>query len=239
VGGNAQRLRDWSASRVDTLLAVAITAAGLGIIMAISYQHEYTLALHNRQVSWVARLVPVSVDGMLIQASIALFWAGRHGIRWARREGPHPWPPLVTAAVGIVATIGANFVSDFRSPWLGPAVSGSAGVAAVLLGWVAMWMVETQRKIASGEPFRGPAACSCPRPATTLEDALPLAQRALREAGEPSGQEMLAKRFRVSPYQVRKVLATTGDGASLNGGRDAVIPPGVPAALNGDGHGQA
>lgn len=209
------RRLSWIAAHGITLIVVGITIGAWSLIAAVSYQHEYLLALNNGQESWVARLVPVSVDGMLLQASVALFWASRHQIR-------APGPPVVTAGIGAVATIGANFVSDLRAPWLGPAVSGSAGVAAVLIGWVAMWMLETQRRLDTGEPLQRDGNCQCAAQATTLGGVLRLTQRGLREAGKPAGQEKLAELYGLTVHKVRQGLAepvaagapeTNGDGS--------------------------
>ena len=198
----ARRARSWLAEHLAAILVVGITAIVLGIIMLISYEHEYLLAWHNQQVDWVAKLIPFSVDGMLVVASIALYWASQHGIR-------RPVPPLVTGGVGVVATIGANFASGVRAPWLGPAVAGSAGVAAVLVGWVASWMLETQRKLANGEPVQPAADCSCPPPAVSLAEALTAAREELRRRGEPAGEQALADHFLVTRHQVRTALALT------------------------------
>ena len=208
----ARTAREWLAEHLAAILVVGITAIVLAMIMLISYEHEAELATHNGQVPWVAGLIPFAVDGMLVVASIALYWASQHGIS-------RPIPPLVTAAVGMVATVGANFVSDDRAPWLGPAVAGSVGVAAVLVGWVASWMVETQRKLAAGEPLQPVSGCGCPPPPLSLAEALPLARAALREQGEPSGEQALADRFGVPRNQVRKLLAppVEPDLVSLNG----------------------
>lgn len=209
---NGRRTRDWVSGHLAAVLVVGITAGIEAIIMAISYAHEVELARHNGQQSWVADLIPFAVDGMLVVASIAIYWAGQHGIR-------RPVPPLATAAVGMVATIGANFVSDDRASWLGPAVAGSVGVAAVLVGWVAHWMTETQRKLAAGEDLQRAAACSCPRPPVSLAEALPLARAELRDRGEKHGEEALADLFEVSRYKVTKALTVVAEpaGASLNG----------------------
>jgi hypothetical protein len=205
-------VRVWLAGHLATVLVVGITAGIEAIIMVISYAHEVELAARNGQHPWVADLIPFAVDGMLVVATIAVYWAGQHGIR-------RPVPPLVTAAVGMVATIGANFVSDDRSSWLGPAVAGSVGVAAVVVGWVAAWMTETQRKLAAGEDLQRAAVCSCPRPPVSLAEALPLARAELRDRGEKHGEEVLADLFEVSRYKVTKALTVVAEpaGASLNG----------------------
>jgi hypothetical protein len=214
---SALRARDWLAAHLATLLVVGITAGVEGIIMAISYAHEVELAARNGQVPWVADLIPFAVDGMLVVASIALYWAGQHGL-------VRPLPPLATAAVGMVGTVGANFASDERAWWLGPAVAGSVGVAAVLVGWVASWMTAMQRKLVSGEPLQPVVACSCSPPPTTLAAALQLARAELKRLGEPSGEQALADRFGVSRHQVRTIMSPAvaapsngSPGATLNG----------------------
>lgn len=196
----AQDARGWLAEHLAAVLVVGITAVVLAMIMVISYAHEVELAGRNGQVPWVADLIPFAVDGMLVVASIAIWWAGQHGIS-------RPVPPFATAAVGMAATIGANFVSDERTWWLGPAVAGSVGLAAVLVGWVASWMIETQRRLRSGEPLRPAAACSCPPPPVSLAEALPLARSWLQDHGKPIGEQALADRFGVPRARVRKVLA--------------------------------
>lgn len=189
----------WTGPRLPAILAVVITAGTLGIIMAISYAHEFGLAARNGQGPWEAKLIPFPVDGMLVVASVAIYWAGQRGIR-------RPWQPMTVAAVGMLATIAANFVSDDRASYLGPAVAGSVGVAAVLVGWVAHWMIDTQRKLAAGEDPQPARNCSCPPPPTTLAEALPGARQRLRDDGKKFGEQELADRFATTRHEVRKVF---------------------------------
>ena len=91
--GSAQRRWAWLAPRVATILVTGITAVVLGMIMAISYHQETRLAARNGEVGWPAVVIPFAVDGIVVVASIAIYWAGQHGIR-------RPLPPFVTAAVG-------------------------------------------------------------------------------------------------------------------------------------------
>src|SRR5258708_4206118 len=177
--------------------------------MAISYEHEFVLARRNGQVTWVAGLLPFSVDGMLLVASVAIYWAAGHGI-------VRPLRPMATGAVGIAATIAANMFSDLRFWWLGPAVAASSGLSLVLVGDVAYWLVSAQRKVAAGEDPRRRVACSCPPPPVTLAEAVPLARQALKDAGQPHGQEVLAGRFGVTRHQLRQLEAAAGE-PSVNG----------------------
>jgi hypothetical protein len=210
---------NWSraASVAPVAAAVSIVTAVSVITMVTSYEHEFQLAHHNGQVRWVACLLPFSVDGMVLVAFAATWWAAHNGVRGFRQL----WPPLLTGAIGMAATIAANVFSDSRFWWLGPAVAGSSGVAVVLVGMVAHWMLATQRRLAAGESLQRSVNCSCPKPPASLAEALPLARQVLREAGLPHGQETLADRFGVTVHQVRKVL---------------VPPVESKALMNGSGH---
>src|SRR5258708_39777416 len=101
--------------------------------MAISYEHEFVLARRNGQVTWVAGLLPFSVDGMLLVASVAIYCAAGHAI-------VRPLRPMATGAVGIAATIAATMFSDLRIWWLGPAVAASSGLSLGLVRAVAHWL---------------------------------------------------------------------------------------------------
>jgi hypothetical protein len=204
---SGHRVREWLAAHLAAVLVVGITAGVEGIIMAISYAHEVELASRNGQVAWVADLIPFAVDGMLVVASIALYWAGQRGII-------RPLPPLVTAAVGMVATVGANFVSDERAWWLGPAVAGSVGVAAVLVGWVASWMTEMQRRLASGEPLQA-TGDQCPHAvARTADEAVVTAYLHARDCdGRAPSQRQLAADWGLPRARVAALVG------SLNGYR--------------------
>lgn len=226
------------------LLAIVLGVVVLGVIItsAISYQHEYVLARHNGQVRWVSSLLPFSVDGMIFVAGVALLWAAIRGIRGWKRL----WQPGGVLAVGVAATIAANWSSDLQLKWLGPAVSASSGLALVLMSAVAFWLLAEQRKLARGEEPQPAVNCSCPPPlppSVTLAEVLPLAREELRSRGERYGEEALAERFRVTRHEVRSALAeqaakpgpsdAAGAPASLSTG--ASRPP--QASLNGHGNG--
>lgn len=49
-----------------------------------SYQHQYELAIRHGQTHWVAGLLPFSVDGMIVSATLVLWYAAWHG-------HPRPW----------------------------------------------------------------------------------------------------------------------------------------------------
>ena len=114
--------RRWPAEQVFLAVIFSVVGAGMCITSAVSYEHEYVLARANGQVRWVAALVPFTLDGMILVAGAALLWAAMYGVRGLRRL----WQPGGVMLAGIAATIAANYYSDVRVAWLGPAVSASS-----------------------------------------------------------------------------------------------------------------
>lgn len=204
----------WSWLTVGVTLFTVATITS--ITAAISYEHEYQLARQHGQAPWVSSLLPFTVDGMILGASVVLVWAASQGIR-------RPVRPLAVLLVGIGATIAANLAAGIGDGALGAAVSAWSGLALILISDVAMWLMDALRKLAAGDDPRPAAACSCPPPPVSVAEALPLAQARLRELGEPSGQQALADRFLITRHQVRAAMgaasppALTLAGAGVNG----------------------
>lgn len=69
-------------SRTVTIAAVLMPT---GIVSVVSYSHMYELALRHGEPEWRAALFPLSVDGMIVGASMTLLGDARHG----RRGGRH------------------------------------------------------------------------------------------------------------------------------------------------------
>jgi Protein of unknown function (DUF2637) len=96
--------------RITTALAVATVAA------VISYRHAYELVRSHGESGLTARLVPFTVDGLILAASMLLLDASRRN---------HPAPPLARwcLGAGIVATIGANLAHGLGHGPIGALVS--------------------------------------------------------------------------------------------------------------------
>ena len=94
------------------VLAVAVVAA------VISYGHVEVLALTNGQGLLAARCLPVSIDGLVVAASMVL-------LDYARRGIPAPALARVLLGLGVTATLAANAAAG--------ASHGAAGIA------VSMW----------------------------------------------------------------------------------------------------
>ncbi|MDA0565216.1 DUF2637 domain-containing protein [Streptomonospora sp. S1-112] len=94
-------------SRWITTTTVLLLAA---IAAVVSYAHMFELALRHGEPAWRAGLFPLSVDGMIVAASMALLADARQG----RRGGVLPWALLV---VGSAASLAANVAVADPTLW--------------------------------------------------------------------------------------------------------------------------
>ena len=80
----------------------ALVVLGVAMIAAIvSYEHAYELVRGHGEDSWTARLVPLSVDGLIYSSSMVM-------LQSARRRVQVPALAVWLLALGIVATPAAN-----------------------------------------------------------------------------------------------------------------------------------
>jgi hypothetical protein len=104
--------------RFVTALAVLTVAV---IAAIVSYSHIEYLALVNGQTITAARLLPASVDGVVLVSSMVMLDA-------ARRDAGAPGLSRVMLVAGVLATLGAN-----------SAVGAGHGVVGILVsGWPAV-----------------------------------------------------------------------------------------------------
>jgi hypothetical protein len=94
-------------SRWVTIATVLLLA---GIAAVVSYSHMYELALRHGEPEWRAALFPLSVDGMIVGASMTLLSDARHG----RKGGLLPWTLLI---VGSGASLAANVAVADPTMW--------------------------------------------------------------------------------------------------------------------------
>ncbi|MFF8763490.1 DUF2637 domain-containing protein [Nocardiopsis dassonvillei] len=89
---------------VGAVLVLALIAA------VVSYSHMYELALRHGEPEWRAALFPLSVDGMIVGASMTLLSDARHG----RKGGLLPWALLI---IGSGASLAANVAVADPTMW--------------------------------------------------------------------------------------------------------------------------
>lgn len=108
--------------RRTTTVTVVVLAA---IAAVVSYGHMHELAVRHGETSAAAAIVPISVDGMIVAASLALLVDSRAG----RRGGALPWTFVL---LGIGASLAANVavaeptvVGRIIAAWPSVALSGA------------------------------------------------------------------------------------------------------------------
>ena len=94
-------------SRAVTIAAVLMLA---GIAAVVSYSHMYELSLRHGEPAWRAALFPLSVDGMIVGASMTLLSDARRG----SKGGVLPWALLI---IGSAASLAANVAVADPTIW--------------------------------------------------------------------------------------------------------------------------
>src|ERR1700733_14473006 len=127
--------------RATTALAVFAVAA---IAAIISYQHAYELVLAHGESGITARLLPCTVDGLILAASMVILDASR--------RGQHV-PPLAAWSLGcaIAATVSANVAHGLNHGPIGALVSAWPALALVGSFELLMLLVRTHQRAVSDE----------------------------------------------------------------------------------------
>ena len=112
----ADRIIRWS-----TALAVVGVAA---VAAVASYEHAYDLVRAHGEAGWTARLVPLTVDGLIYASSMVMLDS-------ARRERAGSWLARWLLGLGIVATLAANVAHGLGHGLIGAAVAAWRAVALV------------------------------------------------------------------------------------------------------------
>lgn len=186
------------------VLAVAAFAA------IVSYSHIYDLGRAHGQAGTAARLLPLSVDGLILAASLVLLHEARSG---------RSAPVLARAMLwlGIGATVGANISYGLPYGPLGALVSAWPAVAFIGSAEMAFGLARRNRDAdAPGAPDDGPL-----RPASAVPSDLTGAARAsLRAtitAGNPLSANQLQERFsltRSAATKLRREVLAEANGGS-------------------------
>jgi hypothetical protein len=143
----------------DTVITWAMTGAAAAVILfaaIVSYSHIHGLATGHREDSVQAHLLPLSIDGVIAEASLVLLFAARHKLDAPKLARVMLW-------TGIVATLAANAVVALPPSWISPVANVTIG--AVLSAWPAaafiasvelvMLLVRDVRAVAAGEILTG------------------------------------------------------------------------------------
>jgi hypothetical protein len=186
--------------RLIRCATATVVLAVAGFAAVVSYSHIYDLGHSHGQDGTAARLLPLSVDGLILAASLVLLHEARNG-RAA------PGLARVMLWLGITATVGANIAYGVTNGLLGALIS--AWLAVAFIGAVEMVMQLVRRA-------RGPrAAATGPVVPGDAEQAARAAYAVSVTAGEPLSQRAIAERFGISRRKASQLVtevAVQGNG---------------------------
>jgi hypothetical protein len=115
----------------DMVITWSMTVVVSAVILfaaIVSYTHVHSLAAAHKEDAVQSHLLPLSLDGVIAEASLVLLFAARHKV---------DAPPLARVMLwaGITATLGANALVALPPQWISPVAS--AVIGAVLSAWPA------------------------------------------------------------------------------------------------------
>ncbi|WP_150253099.1 DUF2637 domain-containing protein [Nocardiopsis deserti] len=209
----------WSRwTTIATALMLAVIAA------VVSCSHMYELALRHGEPEWRAALFPLSVDGMIVGASMTLLSDARNG----RKGGLLPWALLI---IGSGASLAANVAVADPTMWSRIIY---AWPSFALIGAYELLMREFRTSaesvrtasaddeqlifdFAENEKAVPPVSDDAPDEETAYTDAQPCTYlRVVEQSDEPQGAG-------VPPLQVEAwqwVLGRRGDDGELPSGKE-------------------
>ncbi len=185
-----------SGDRLIRFATAAVVCAVAGFAAVVSYSHIYDLGHAHGQDGTAARLLPLSVDGLILAASLVLLHEARNG-RGA------PALARLMLWLGIGATVGANIAYGAAFGLLGALISAWPAVA--FIGAVEIAMQQVRRSRAPQAATIAPAAPEVPGDA---EQAVRAAYAASVAAGQPLSQRAMAERFGLSRRKVSQLMTT-------------------------------
>jgi hypothetical protein len=189
-----------TADRLIRAGTAAVVTAVAAFATVVSYSHVFDLGRLHGQWGTAARLLPLSVDGLILAASLVLLHEARNG-----RSAPALARCMLWA--GVAATLAANALYGLAWGVLGVALSAWPGAAFVGSVELLMGMVRRTRGTAAG-----PAAQAAPADA---EHAARLALAASVAAGNPISQRQMMTRFgltRTVERRVRQAVLAAANG---------------------------
>jgi hypothetical protein len=173
--------------RATTGLAVV----GVAVVAAfISYRHAFELVRSHGESGTTARLVPLTVDGLIWAASMVILDANRRSRRVPRLAG---W----SLGIGIVATISANLAHGMGHGPVGALVSAWPALALVGSYELLMMLIRTEHTATAGPPPDVPPESAS---APTLEHVV----RGRYDAGD--SQRAIARDLGIDRRKVKRII---------------------------------
>jgi peptidoglycan/LPS O-acetylase OafA/YrhL len=127
-----------SGDRLIRVSAAAVVTAVAAFAAVISYSHIYDLGRRYGQFGTAGRLLPLSVDGLILAASLVM-------LHEARNRRPAPALARCMLWLGIAATVAANVAYGARYGPVGAVISAWPAVAFVGAAEMIMGLVRRGR----------------------------------------------------------------------------------------------
>lgn len=155
------------------LTTAAVVLAVAAFAAVVSYTHIYDLGQAHGQAGTAGRLLPLSVDGLIVAASLVMLQEARNG-----RKAP----PLarIMLGLGAAATVGANVAYGAAFGLTGAVISAWPAVA--FIGTAELLMTSVRR----AQPAPGQSAQRAPAPGRVRGTA--------SASGDASGADSLHER---------------------------------------------
>lgn len=191
--------------------AVAAVLVVAGVAAVVSYCHMQHLAELSGE-EWRSRLIPLSVDGMLVAATLAIVDRRRVG-------RPAGWVPWTGLSLGVLASLAANIAAARSDPisraiaaWPPVALALSVETLVIVLREPVadVALSNTKRHDVGKESDTAPAAPAPSRPKRTSvaapSDRTVSETRAATLLNSGAGRRKLARALDISEHQARVLL---------------------------------
>ena len=186
--------------RITTALAVATVAA---VAAVISYRHAYELVATHGETGITARLLPFTVDGLILAASMLILDANR-------RHQPVPTLARWCLGAGIAATISANLAHGLGHGPIGALVSAWPALALAGSFELLLTLVRTGSRSSSTPASPVQAGHAVPIMDHDAPAALPaapdLAQTVRAWHGAGRSQRAIARDLGIDRRKVRRII---------------------------------
>ena len=182
--------------RVIRSATAAVVCAVAAFAAVISYSHIYGPGRAHGQYGAAARLLPLSVDGLILAASLVLLHEARNG-----RDAPRLARFMLW--LGITATIGANIAYGAGYGLLGALISAWPAVAFIGSVEIATQLVRRSRG-----PHAATSVPAAPTVPSDVEQAVRAAYAASVAGGAPLSQRAMAERFGLSRRRVSQLITS-------------------------------
>jgi hypothetical protein len=142
----------YPAARVITTVAV-VTVALIAAVVSYSHMHDLAASVGEH---WRSYLIPISIDGMIVAASMTLLTRHRAGLKGSALA----WIALIG---GVIASVAAN-MADARDSYVAILLAGSAPLVFAI-GFELLLLQRHADRITAGMPSPATASAS-PDPAS-------------------------------------------------------------------------